>query len=297
MIESINLLIMFMVLSSGGSAPELAKVNSRRLEIRAAAGVPGGHDSPSNAGKQSITSFIMETINVPPWGHPLEEKDYRNLEARWITRELANQALLRRVSSEEGAAVVGHRGGRDCAGILIPYYLPGSPDVINYRLRRDAPELRFNEMGEAKPEGKYLGPPNGGNRLYVVPGTPVEYLTDLSLPVVLTEGEFKTMALFRLASYNSTSFRFLPIGLAGVWNWRGVVGKTDGPNGERLDVKGPIPDLGRLSWAGRIVRIIFDTNVRSNQMVAAARRELSKELKKRGAQVFWTGLPVAVSRG
>jgi hypothetical protein len=237
----------------------------------------------------------MNGINPPQWGHPLEEKDYRNLEARWITRELAVQAQLRRVGSEEGAEVVGHRGRRDCAGILIPYYLPGAPDVINYRLRRDAPELLFNEKGEAKPEGKYLGAPGSGNRLYMVPATPVELLIDTSLPVTVTEGEFKTMALFRLAMHESDPARFLPIGLSGVWNWRGGVGKTDGPDGERVDVKGPISDLDRLSWTGRVVYIIFDTNVRSNPTVAAARIALSKELNGRGAEVCWVELPAGTS--
>lgn len=37
--------------------------------------------------------------------------------------------------------------------------------------------------------------------------------------------------------------RFLPLGISGVFNWRGIVGKATVPDGQRLNVKGPIPDL------------------------------------------------------
>ena len=36
-------------------------------------------------------------------GTPLSEQDYKALEARWITRELADSAQLRRVDDQEGA--------------------------------------------------------------------------------------------------------------------------------------------------------------------------------------------------
>ena len=49
------------------------------------------------------------------------------------------------------------------------------------------------------------------------------------------------------------------LGISGVYNWRGTIGKTVGPNGGRLDVKGAIPDfrldcLGRSSRRDRIRR-------------------------------------------
>jgi hypothetical protein len=56
---------------------------------------------------------------------------------------------------------------------------------------------------------------------------------------MITEGEFKAIALWRLASYHSpVHARYLPVGVSGVYNWRGTIGKTVGPDGSRLDVKG-----------------------------------------------------------
>lgn len=58
----------------------------------------------------------------PPWGGPLNENDYATLAVSWITRELADAAMLRRVDAIEGREVIGQNANRDCAGILIPYF-------------------------------------------------------------------------------------------------------------------------------------------------------------------------------
>jgi hypothetical protein len=80
--------------------------------------------------------------------------------------------------------------------------------------------------------------------LYLVPGISPPFLRDPALPVIITEGEFKTLAPWRLAHHRSTSRpQFVPLGVSGVYNWRGAIGKTVGPDGSRLGVKGAIPDL------------------------------------------------------
>src|SRR5260370_38769153 len=85
---------------------------------------------------------------VPPdWGEPLSEADYKNLEASWITRELADAAMLRRVDAYEGAEIVGQKG-RDCAGLLFPYYPPGDHYPLNYCL------LLYNPEGVGVKSGK-----------------------------------------------------------------------------------------------------------------------------------------------
>src|SRR6185437_7034051 len=73
----------------------------------------------------------------------LTEHDDASFEARWISRELATRAQLRRVDSATGEATVGRKGG-DYAGILIPYFHPGSDRVREFRLRRDRPELEYD---------------------------------------------------------------------------------------------------------------------------------------------------------
>jgi len=64
------------------------------------------------------------------------------------------------------------------------------------------------------------------------------------------------------------------------------VGKQDGPDGKRQDIKGAIGDLDRIVWKERRAVILFDSNVRSNDDVRIARFALAKELRERRAHVF-----------
>jgi hypothetical protein len=228
----------------------------------------------------------------PPWGSQLAESDYEALEKSWITREIADQAMLRRVDAQQGREVVGQKGKRDCAGILFPLYWPEATHPHAYRLRRDNPEWKQGKDGALKPDRKYLGEPGSGNRLYVPPGITLAQLDDPAIPIVIVEGEKKALALQRLAYYDGVENpRFVPIAIAGVWNWRGTIGKTGGPKGERLNVTGPISDLNRIVWNGRKVFILFDTNVTTNDSVKWARKGISRELATRRATVRCVNLP------
>jgi hypothetical protein len=236
--------------------------------------------------KQTMASLIG--INPTP-------ADLARLERSWITKELAEQALIRRVNASEGAGIVGRKEGDNCAGLIFPYLWPGEDSIREYRLRRDTPEIQY-EGTTRKEVGKYLSPPGRGNMLYFAPGTQADWLTRSDLPVVITEGEKKTLSLFRLAHHeikgSSEDGRFLPIGLSGAWNWRGSIGKENGPNGERLSVKGIIPDFHRVSWTGRRVYILFDSNVKTNDNVRAARTGLARALSHEfGAEVRFVELP------
>ena len=127
-------------------------------------------------------------------GSDLTPADHAALEARWIDQELAVRAQLRRVDSLTGGEIVGRRGG-DYSGILIPYFHPGSDQVRDYRLRRDHPDLEYDAGGNLKVRRKYLSPPGRANRLYLPPGISQLLLRDPTLPIIMTEGEFKTLAL------------------------------------------------------------------------------------------------------
>lgn len=229
----------------------------------------------------------------PRWGGPPTAADYAKLEQSWIDTQLADRALLRRVSSEEGAAIVGRKDNGSYSGLIFPYVWPGEDHIREYWLRRDVPDVEYRR-GERKEKAKYLGPPGRGNLLYIVPGTPPEFLQEPKLPVAITEGAKKTLALHRLAYHprpDDALPRFLAIGLAGVWNFRGVTGKESGPNGARCHVKGLLPDFARVAWKGRKVFIVYDSNAHTNTSVAAARRALSLELRELGALVRWVTLP------
>jgi hypothetical protein len=149
-------------------------------------------------------------------GSDLTPADYAALGARWIDQELAVRAQLRRVDSLTGGEIVGRRGG-DYSGILIPYFHPGSDQVRDYRLRRDHPDLEYDAGGNLKVRRKYLSPPGRSNMLYLPPGVSQSLLRDPALPIMITEGEFKTLALWRAANHGAANRpRFLPLGVSGV---------------------------------------------------------------------------------
>jgi hypothetical protein len=103
------------------------------------------------------------------------------LAASWITRDIADAAMLRRVDERQGRDIIGQKGSRDCAGILIPYYWPSDEAPVNYRIRRDTPEIVVGKDGAFKEDRKYLGAPGASNRLYIPPGITVEQLADITL--------------------------------------------------------------------------------------------------------------------
>jgi len=230
-------------------------------------------------------------------GSDLTPADYAALETRWIDRVLADRAQLRRADSLTGAEVIGRKSG-NYAGILIPYFHPGSDHVREYRLRRDQPDLEYDAAGNVKPRQKYLSPPGRSNMLYLAPGINRSLLHDPALPIIITEGEFKTLALWRLAHHRSTSRpQFVPLGVSGVYNWRGTIGKTVGPDGSRLDVKGAIPDLDWIAWEGRRVVIAYDADAVTKDLVRIARAELGAHLRGRGALVGFLEWDVARGKG
>lgn len=248
-----------------------------------------------------MSGFTSPGFQVnPSWGGPLVEADYTKLERSWIPRELANQALLRRVTSPEGSSIVGRKDNGSYAGMIFPYVWPGEDRVREYRLRRDRPEIQFDTENRPHEKNKYLAPPGRGNFLYYVPGTRAELLSHADVPIAITEGEKKTIALHRLSWHalrESTDLpRFLPVGLGGVWSFTGKIGKVAGPDGSPRDQKGLISDLERLVWTGRRVYMVFDSNVHTNSSVAAARHVLTRELVARGAQVLWVNVPSQLPR-
>jgi len=105
-------------------------------------------------------------------GGPLSIADYARLDQRWICRDYANGAMLRRVTSIEGAEIVGRQGKPgDYSGIIIPYFNPLDGWLRDYRLRRDHPEIAFDNHGNRKECHRYLAPPGKGNMLYIPVGT------------------------------------------------------------------------------------------------------------------------------
>lgn len=230
---------------------------------------------------------------------PLTEADLDAFARCGIGRETLDAAGIFRVSSEEGACIAGRRpGSGDYRGLAFPYLLPGETRPREYRLRLDNPPFELASDGTRKPKGKYLSPPGARPMLYFPPQCAPEWLMDATLPLVITEGEKKTLALHELGWHAlgdaAERPRWLAVGLAGVWNWRGTIGKELAPDGSHAPVKGAIRDLDLIAWKGRRAAIVFDQNVRNNPQVQAARWALTRELRRRGARVSWLHWPRGV---
>jgi uncharacterized protein (DUF927 family) len=225
----------------------------------------------------------------------LTQSDLNKLASSFIPPELAEQAQLFRVDSTEGAEIVGRKATahNDYSGIVFPYFFPEDTNPREYRLRRDNPDLEQKKDG-IKEKGKYLSPPGRGNMIYFPPNCRKDLLEDTSIPIVITEGEKKTLALHRASwhglSDSSERPRFVAIGLSGVWNFKGTIGKTN-DYGERKPIKGVISDFEFVQWQDRETTILFDANTATNEGVQAARLTLARELINFGANVFLANLP------
>ena len=166
-----------------------------------------------------------------------------------------------------------------------------------YRGRLYHPDLEQRIDGSVRESNKYIQPPERRNLIYFPPEIHAAALDDTSLTVIITEGEFKAIALRRLAHHKSESLRFLPMSVAGVWNFRGTIGKATGPKGDRQDVKGVLPDIERMAWKGRRAIIAYDADSEQNPKVRAARWALTSVLLERGAVVGRLEWPATEGNG
>lgn len=218
------------------------------------------------------------------FGAALTPRDYALLTERWISPELADAAGLRRVDALTARDIVGRKAG---AGISIPNILPGASFSRANRIRLDDP------IGKAK----YLSEVGRPGLAYFPPMMPAHLMADADIPSIITEGEFKTLALWRLSTHETAVPRFMSLGFPGVWNWRGTIGKMISANGDRIDEKGVIVDVDRVQWTDRKVIIAFDADAESKESVRIARAHLARVLRGRGAKVAFLEWDIAEGKG
>ena len=202
-----------------------------------------------------------------------------------IGRDLLAAAGVRSVSDQE-AREQGFQlfSGSDLSGIVFPYNDPETGRRVTARLRRDHPDT--DAAGKVK--CKYVCAYRDNPHLYFPPGTGT-LLADTATPVVLVEAEKSALAITALAA--RAGRKLLVVATGGCWGWRGKVGIEPGPRGGLQQVRGPVPDLRRINWSGRVVIILFDANSQTNLQVRAARRALAEELEARVASVRIANLP------
>jgi hypothetical protein len=213
----------------------------------------------------------------------LRERDLAMFGRLGIPTEMLAENGVRRVTDAEARSECGITGtSGDVAGIFYPYYIPAVAYRVTGRLRRDYPEV--DEDG--KPKNKYLCPYGDRRHLYFVRGAK-EKLADPECEIVLVEAEKSVLAVTAWAQ--RTRRNLLALGLGGCWGWRGRIGRDVAPDGERVEVRGPLPDMDACD--GRSVCVMLDANAATNQTVQAARNALVRELRKRGCKVKVCELP------
>lgn len=229
----------------------------------------------------------------------LTGQDFQALSSRWIDMRWAEAAGIERKDNFDAAELVGGKASqKNYEGLWIPYVHPTTGNIYGGRIRRDHPEVEKKSDGRVVPKNKYVAAVGSGNRLYFPPAIPGYTLSDTTVVAIVTEGEFKALALRRLANHRGgDSFAFLPVGLSGAWNWRGRIGKHTDAAGERVDEVGPISDFSMVEWKNRRVILAFDVDAKTNSMVRAGRYRLAEHLLRLGASVGTIEWPLLDEEG
>ena len=218
-----------------------------------------------------------------PCAATLNDRDVQMFASIRVQIELLEEAHIERVSDTDARERFGVQGqvSKDMAGIVFPYHSYVTGHRVTARVRRDNPEFEGD-----KPKNKYISAYGDGRHLYFPPDAR-QKLQELSTPIVLVEAEKSVLALTAWARRASAAV--IPVGMGGCWGWRGRIGKTEGINGERVDVEGPLPDMAVCD--ARTVYVMLDSNAASNSKVQAARNALVRELVRRGCTVRLCHLP------
>lgn len=190
------------------------------------------------------------------------------LEASAIAPEIARERGYRSVTTKaELAALEFPPSQQRVPGLLIPIHNTAG-GVAMYLLRPDKP--RSNKQGKAI---KYETP--AGSRMVLdVPPRARGQLGNPAVPLFLTEGSKKADA--------AASLGLCCVALIGVWNWRGT--NVDGG-------KVALADFEDVALNGRVVYVVFDSDVMTKPEVHTALVRLSAFLKARDAAVNLVYLP------
>ena len=184
----------------------------------------------------------------------------------YLTARGVNPALADRYSS-------------DGAHLAIAYLDPtGQPYLDSkgqpYTVRRLFPTQ----------QPKFKAPFASGSRPYFSPLMPEGYLDDTTIPLVLIEGPIKVDACY---SHIPTGYCF--VGLNGTWNTKDRRG-GDGIWLEDNDTR-VIPELKAIPMRGRVVIVLFDSDIDDNISVDEAAGDIANWTRQRGAKPHRCTLP------
>ena len=184
----------------------------------------------------------------------LEEHHLLELEMSGLSEETAKDAGIYSATAEEVSRILGSNSG---PGLVFPY----AGTAEGYA------RVKLDIAGQ---DGKrYRSPKGSTNHLYIPATLASSILTDVRRPLYITEGEKKALKGCQEG---------LPVvALAGVWSWRR---RTE------EQISEPIQDLTCITWAGRQVYLVFDSDITENEEVRRAEAALAEELARRQATIF-----------
>ena len=156
--------------------------------------------------------------------------------------------------------------------MVIPFAdVDGKPTTF-HRLKLDRPVIGK----DGKPR-KYESRKGGGTAIYMPP-LARKYAKDVSVPLVVGEGEKKAL--------KADQEGFACVGLGGCWNWTDPAAPL-GPNGTK-----PLhADFGGFTLKGRTVIVAFDSDIVYKPDVKHAEWQLARSLIEAGAEVRVVRLP------
>lgn len=195
------------------------------------------------------------------------------VEASGLTLEHAQKLHLQSFTTEEAGSL---GLSVKAAGFKLPYFeLSGKPNgFFRYRVLEAPPKTGFAALTDAKTP-KYLQPADSHPSVYLPPiidGKWSDVIQNVGQPLIITEGELKAAA--------ACARGYVTVGLGGVWNFRS----------KRLNLK-LLPLLEQITWRGREVHILFDSDAIGNPDILRAEGVLAAELDRRGARVSVARLP------
>lgn len=205
-----------------------------------------------------------------PAQRTLRPEHLEQLRASGLTDETIELAQLYTEAARQRLAdMMDRKGWSHGAAIVFPFYLPGADTPHAYRIRPTTP--RIEKRGKKERLVKYDQASSAGQLVYFPPRARLDNgYTDLTRPVVWTEGEKKCLALDQLG--------YVVVGLCGVWNWGDKKYRKE-TGGERL-----YPLIAQhVPIAGREHVIVFDADSRDNDNVMLAAQRLAWHLVAGGA--------------
>lgn len=211
--------------------------------------------------KETLTkeSMISEVV--------IRQRGYFSITSEVECRDLGFSLTQARHISEEYPA------------LIIPQYNTDGR-LITYSMRRDNPRVIDQKKKKKFSDGtypqkilKYEMIKGSGNVLDCHPAI-IEKLADPHTPIAFTEGAKKSDSLI--------SKGYCAIGLNGVFGWRGT---------NRARGKTALAAFEDIALNGRECRLIFDSDIRTNDNVKSALRRFKYYLESKGAKVVPVLLP------